>query len=98
MINNVFVGQYLENIPGTRVMSEPVSFISVGALYNKGLVSYVEYKELLEATFLLQCKINKDVSNIDHIVIKWNPFGTSAMTVLKVYHTGIYFQPLDVIF
>ena len=72
-------------------MSEPVSFISVGALYNKGLVSYVEYKQLLDATFRLQCKINKEVSNIDHIIIKWNPFGTSAIRVLKVYFTETYF-------
>ena len=48
----------------------------------KGHVSFIEYKRLLESTFRLQCKIEKD-ADIDHIVMKWNPYGTSFNFIPK---------------
>ena len=65
------------------MISEPFSFVAINALYVKGDVSFIEYKNLLESTFRLQCKIEKE-SNIDHIVMKWNPYGTAAIPYLKV--------------
>ena len=77
------LGQCLDKIPKTRVISEPFSFVNLNALYVKGHVSFVEYKRLLESTFRLQCKIEKD-ADIDHIVMKWNPYGTASIPYLKV--------------
>ena len=48
-----------------------------------GHVSFAEYRQLLESSFRLQCKIEKD-ANIDHIVMKFNPYGTAALPYLKV--------------
>ena len=76
-------GQCLEKVPKTRVISEPFSFVGMNALYVKGDVSFIEYRNLLESTFRLQCKIEKD-SDIDHIVMKWNPYGTATIPYLKV--------------
>ena len=70
-------------IPNTRIISEPFPFLAVGDLYVRGFVSFVEYVQILESTFRLQCKVEKS-SNIDHIVMKWNPYGTSAIPYLKV--------------
>ena len=81
--NLLFLGQCLDRIPKTRVISEPFSFVNINALYVKGHVSFVEYKRLLESTFRLQCKIEKD-SNIEHIVMKSNPYATATIPYLKV--------------
>ena len=65
-------------------MSEPMSFISVGDLYLHGKVSFVEYKKILKATFRLMCKVERNQSSVDHILIKFNPYGTSCIPYLKV--------------
>ena len=62
--NHNISGQCLEKVPKTRVISEPFSFVGMNALYVKGDVSFIEYRNLLESTFRLQCKIEKD-SDID---------------------------------
>ena len=69
-------------MPNTRVISEPMSFAMVGNLYLKGVVSFVEYKKLLESTFRLQCK-KENNQKVDHIVMKWNPKSTSSIPYLK---------------
>ena len=79
----LFLGQCFAKIPNTRVISEPYPFQATGDLYIRGAVSFAEYRQILESTFRLQCKIEKG-SKIDHIVMKWNPFGTSAIPYLKV--------------
>ena len=70
-------------MPNTRVMSEPLSFWALNTLYVKGEISFAEYKILLESVYRLQCKIEKG-SNIDHIVMKWNPYATASIPYLKV--------------
>ena len=59
--------------------------MAINALYAKGDVSFVEYRQILESTFRLQCKIESG-SGIDHIVMKWNPYATATIPYLKVFH------------
>ena len=69
-----------EKVPNTRVMSEPYPFSFVWDAYLNGRVSHVEYKKLLDSTFRIQCKKEKD---IEHIIIKLNMSATPVLTYLK---------------
>ena len=79
----MFVGQCLEQVANTRVISEPYSFVSLNSLYVKGDISYAEYLETLEHVFRITCKVEKR-SNVNHVVMKFNPYGTAAIPYLKV--------------
>jgi len=85
---STIIGQCLEKISNTRVVSEPMPFWGLGALYVKGDISYAEYRNLLESTYRLQCK-KESGSNINHIVMKWNPWATAAIPYLKEMHPEI---------
>ena len=65
--------------------------MAINALYAKGDVSFVEYRQILESTFRLQCKIESG-SGIDHIVMKWNPYATATIPYLKVFSQIVYLK------
>ena len=83
---STLIGQVLERVPRTRVMSEPKSFSYIGNLYLTGYISYIEYQNILQSAFRLQCKKEKDV---DHIVIKWLPSATPLIPSLKKKYPNI---------
>ena len=77
---STLLGQILEKVPRTKVMSEPKPFAYVGSMYLTGKISYIEYQHLLDSTFRLQCKKQ---TGIDHIVMKWWPNATPTIPFLK---------------
>ena len=74
-----FTGQILERVPKTRLISEPTSFSGACNLYLRGKVSLVEYEQILESTFRLQCKAD---TNTDNIVLKISASATAAIPFL----------------
>ena len=77
---STLLGQILERVPRTRVMSEPKPFSYIGNMYLTGKISYVEYQHLLDSTFRIQCKKEK---GIDKIIMKWGPTAMSTIPFLK---------------
>ena len=61
-------------------MSEPFSFVFVGNLYLRGIVSLVEYEKILDSTFRVQCKKE---NGVDHIVIKHAATSAPVLCYLK---------------
>ena len=83
---STLLGQVLERVPRTKVMSEPKPFAYVANMYMTGKISYAEYQHLLESTFRIQCKKEK---GIDPIVMEWVPFASPTIPFLKEKYPDI---------
>ena len=86
LIRLIFSAKIFETIPNTRVMSEPNSFLFAWNLYLRGDVSLSEYEKILDSTFRLQCKREKD---INRIIIKVPMCATSTLSYLKATYPKI---------
>ena len=78
--------QTLEKIPNTQVMSEPLSLSFPGMMYQRGEISYAEYKDILCSVFCVMCR---QEDSLDRVVIKLHMNATPSIAILKQFCPSI---------
>jgi len=87
---STILGQVLEALPGTRLLSEPMVMGYVCSMYQKGMISFAETTQLIDSVFCLLCKRAK---KIHHVVLKLAPLNSPAIPIIKLSYPKI-----DIIF
>ncbi len=74
--------QMLNNIPDTRVMSEPWTLVYLHQMVNRGLIKPEENKALVKSIVRVQLKKEVGNPNIKRVILKLPPFCSPQMQIV----------------
>ena len=83
---STLLGQMLEKVPNTLVLSEPLALSFPSMMYQRGDISYEEYKDILYSVFCIMCR---QVDKVERIVIKLHMNATPSVPLLMQFCPSI---------